>query len=117
VPLTNLPSGTVVPVIGIEGDWLLIRFDDRRWGSRVGYIHCANLRPQAATPANSEPVLLSPPATGVAAAPIPAEPVDLTIPPREQPGQTRTEPIDLSIEPRDSGSQAGRRLQERAKRP
>lgn len=45
VPLTNLSAGSVVPVVEMEGDWYLIRFKDRRWGSRVGYIHCSDVRP------------------------------------------------------------------------
>jgi hypothetical protein len=43
-PLTDLPRGAEAPVVQVEGDWYLVRFEDRRWGSRVGYVHCAQVR-------------------------------------------------------------------------
>lgn len=43
-PLTTLPSAVMVAAAERAGDWYLIRFDDRRWGPRVGYVHCSSLR-------------------------------------------------------------------------
>jgi hypothetical protein len=45
VPLTTLAADIQVPVIDWSGEWLLIRFEDLRWGPRVGYIHCTNVGP------------------------------------------------------------------------
>lgn len=42
-PLRILRAGTQVQVMREEGDWLLVQFDDPRWGRRTGYIrkeHC-----------------------------------------------------------------------------
>jgi hypothetical protein len=43
VPLITFPHGATVTVTKREGDWFLIRFDDARWGARVGFIHCSEL--------------------------------------------------------------------------
>ena len=43
-PLTTLPSAVMVAATERAGDWYLIRFEDRRWGPRVGYVHCSGLR-------------------------------------------------------------------------
>jgi hypothetical protein len=43
VPLTTLALGIVLTVLEADGEWYLIQFDDRRWGPRVGYIHCSNV--------------------------------------------------------------------------
>ena len=42
-PLATLPKGAVLDVGGASGKWYLVRFSDRRWGSRVGYVNCANV--------------------------------------------------------------------------
>ncbi len=47
VPLATEPAGTVLPVKQLDGEWYLIRFADRRWGARVGYIWCGNVQPSA----------------------------------------------------------------------
>jgi hypothetical protein len=73
-PLVTLAIGTDLPVVKAEGDWYLIRFDDKRWGPRVGYIHCASVvatrtaeSSAAKDRAATEKALLSPPATDVSA--------------------------------------------------
>ena len=43
VPLTTLALGRVLIVWEADGEWYLIQFDDRRWGPRVGYIHCSDV--------------------------------------------------------------------------
>ena len=43
-PLTTLPSALMVAVSERTDDWYLVRFDDRRWGPRVGYVHCSGVR-------------------------------------------------------------------------
>jgi hypothetical protein len=52
-PLTTLPSALMVAATERAGDWYLIRFEDRRWGPRVGYVHCSGLR--ALEPGEAEP--------------------------------------------------------------
>jgi len=42
-PLATLTKGAVLDVGGTNGKWYLVRFGDRRWGPRVGYINCANV--------------------------------------------------------------------------
>jgi hypothetical protein len=37
-PLTVLPAGSTVRVIGIEADRYLVEFDDRQWGRRAGFV-------------------------------------------------------------------------------
>src|SRR6266496_2465837 len=68
-PLTRLPSGVKLPVVEAEGDWFLIRFDDRRWDKRVGYVHCsdvvvsaASLEANASQPSSSPAHNVQPPA-------------------------------------------------------
>jgi hypothetical protein len=46
-PLSALPPGRVLPVLGTEGAWYLIRFPDLQWESRVGYVHCSDVAPLA----------------------------------------------------------------------
>jgi len=43
VPLATLPSGSIIPVSGRENEWYFIRFEDRQWGTRVGYVYCDNV--------------------------------------------------------------------------
>lgn len=43
-PLTTFPSGVMLMVFERSGDWLLLRFQDARFGLRFGYAHCSQLR-------------------------------------------------------------------------
>ena len=43
-PLATLNAGTTVPVVESTPSWFLVRFNDTRWGPRVGYVHCAKVR-------------------------------------------------------------------------
>ena len=43
-PLTKLAAGTAVRVIGTEGEWLNIEFQDDRFGPRVGYVLKAHVK-------------------------------------------------------------------------
>jgi hypothetical protein len=43
VPLVSLTTGTALTPTQRTGDWFLIKFEDRRWGPRTGYIHCADV--------------------------------------------------------------------------
>jgi hypothetical protein len=43
VPLASLTIGTSLAPTQRTGDWFLIKFEDRRWGQRVGYVHCADV--------------------------------------------------------------------------
>jgi hypothetical protein len=45
-PLTLLPTKKTAEVVSAEGAWYLIRFNDERWGRRVGYIHCSDVARQ-----------------------------------------------------------------------
>jgi len=42
-PLTLLPTKKTAEIASVEGAWYLIRFNDERWGRRVGYIHCSDV--------------------------------------------------------------------------
>jgi hypothetical protein len=42
-PLTLLPLKKTAEVVSAEGAWYLIRFNDERWGRRVGYVHCSDV--------------------------------------------------------------------------
>ena len=44
VPLTTLPAGQKLEVTAVDGAWYLVRFKDERWGTRVGYVHCSDVR-------------------------------------------------------------------------
>ena len=43
-PLATLTNGVALMVIERAGDWMLVRFQDFRFGPRVGYAHCSQLR-------------------------------------------------------------------------
>jgi hypothetical protein len=62
-PLLTLAIGTELPVMKSAGGWYYVRFEDNRWGSRFGYIHCSSV--VSAGPvthvAASSPVFLTPP--------------------------------------------------------
>ena len=42
-PLTLLAVKKTAEIVSAEGAWYLIRFNDDRWGRRVGYIHCSDV--------------------------------------------------------------------------
>ena len=44
-PLTTLKLGVVAPVLKSDGEWFLVPFDDQRWGTRAGYVHCSDVGP------------------------------------------------------------------------
>jgi hypothetical protein len=44
IPLTELSTGAELSVVQGAGDWYLVNFEDQRWGPRVGYIHCTQVR-------------------------------------------------------------------------
>jgi len=48
-PLITFETGAQLPVVKTEGAWFYVRFDDRRWGPRFGYIQCADVMPTPAT--------------------------------------------------------------------
>lgn len=50
-PLRLAKTGSVVNVIGEEGEWYQIEFQDPQFGRRVGYIERRHVRVQMATPA------------------------------------------------------------------
>ena len=54
-PLTRFRRGFALPVIGVENDWFLIRFDDPRWGKRVGFVQCADVIVSASAVATARP--------------------------------------------------------------
>ena len=73
--------GTTLPVEEVVHDWIRVRFDDRRWGSRVGYLHCSHVRivadspsPLAVSRSSNEPTPRSSTAKP-ASAPKPSEPL------------------------------------------
>ena len=43
-PLSTFTSGVGLMVIERSSDWVLLRFQDLRFGPRVGYAHCSQLR-------------------------------------------------------------------------
>jgi hypothetical protein len=45
-PLTLLTVKKTAEVVSSEGPWYLVRFNDERWGRRVGYIHCSDVTRQ-----------------------------------------------------------------------
>jgi Zn-dependent protease with chaperone function len=69
VPVATFSAGATLVVDAVEGDWLLIRFVDPRWGDRVGYVHCSLVTPISREPA-TPPVRQSVAATPSTPAPI-----------------------------------------------
>ena len=47
-PLRVAQVGSVLRVLGTEGDWYQVEFQDPQYGRRVGYVEKKNVRPQAA---------------------------------------------------------------------
>ena len=43
-PLATLTNGVALMVMERSSDWVLLRFQDLRFGPRVGYAHCSQLR-------------------------------------------------------------------------
>lgn len=87
-PLTTLVSGVLVPIAEQSGDWLLIRFEDLRWGSRAGYVHCSNLRGLTATSTPDTPPQPEPVPGGVGA----NSPPQSSVPPQAAPQPTTAPP-------------------------
>ena len=54
VPLATIAAGTRLPIMEAAGEWILVRFEDRRWGPRVGYLHCSRLAAIQPATASSE---------------------------------------------------------------
>ena len=52
VPLEQAQPGAILTVLGVEGAWLNVRWQDRRYGSRTGYIESRFVSriPQSARP-------------------------------------------------------------------
>ena len=61
VPLTTLSRGVTLLVSDVAQEWYLIRFDDRRWGDRSGYIHCSNVASADEPRPTPAPVTEAPP--------------------------------------------------------
>jgi hypothetical protein len=40
-PLVTFSAGTMLPVVERAGAWYQVQFGDRRYGTRVGYVHCS----------------------------------------------------------------------------
>jgi Zn-dependent protease with chaperone function len=78
-PLTMIAGGISVDVNQIEADWFLVRFSDRRWGTRVGYVNCAHLRVPTTDVATE--------ATPRITAPTSARPTRAAAPPRRLPSE------------------------------
>jgi Zn-dependent protease with chaperone function len=94
VPLAQFPRGVRLPVVETEGDWFLIRFDDRRWDTRVGYVHCSNVIVSAA----SMQATASPPSSSTAQhVPIPGA----------QPSQTNRSPLTPMLKNQPAQAQEG----------
>jgi hypothetical protein len=97
-----MEPGTVVKVLGAEGEWYRVEFNDRYNGPRVGYVRSENvladkgqLSPQdlSVAPKGDR---LAPTDLSVPTSPRTLEPVDLSIQ-KQRPKNTASEPIDLSI--------------------
>jgi hypothetical protein len=37
-PIVTFPRGTRLKILSVEGDWLMVEYQDRQWGRRVGYV-------------------------------------------------------------------------------
>jgi hypothetical protein len=54
-PLTTLPAGTSVRVLGIDGEWVNLEFRDGIFGARKGYVLKRHVKlPETTTPRNDE---------------------------------------------------------------
>jgi hypothetical protein len=101
-PLLMMPPGSVVKVLGIEGDWYRIEFNDQYIGPRIGYVSRQNVSaddsqfvPQDLSIVSKgnqlEPMDLSVPTSSKT-----MEPVDLSMH-DQKPKDKASEPVDLSI--------------------
>jgi hypothetical protein len=102
IGLLNMKPGTVVTVLGIEGEWYRVEFNDQYIGPRVGYVSRQNVSAVNAqlTPQDLSIVSggnqLAPMDLSVPRSPETMEPVDLSIH-DQKPKDKANEPIDLSI--------------------
>ena len=71
VPLRVLEPGTVVKVLGEEGDWVQVQFEDVQWGRRAGWVQRSLLKFNAWVP---PPMYRPEPRTATATPPPPAPP-------------------------------------------
>lgn len=54
-PLTKLPAGTSVRVLGIDGEWVNLEFRDGIFGARVGYVLKMHVKlPESTRPRDDE---------------------------------------------------------------
>ena len=54
-PLTKLPAGTSVRVLGIDGEWVNLEFRDGIFGARVGYVLKMHVKlPQPTAPRDEQ---------------------------------------------------------------
>jgi hypothetical protein len=54
-PLTTLPAGTSVRVLGIDGEWVNLEFRDGIFGARVGYVLKMHVKlPETTSPRNDQ---------------------------------------------------------------
>ncbi len=54
-PLTKLPAGTSVRVLGIDGEWVNLEFRDGIFGARAGYVLKMHLKlPETTSPRNDQ---------------------------------------------------------------
>jgi hypothetical protein len=72
-PITTFASGIPVTVAERSGDWVLLRFNDPRWGARAGYTHCSQLRALDLPTANESQVTERPEQSDARAQPTPVE--------------------------------------------
>lgn len=70
-PLRVAAPGSVLRVIGEQGDWLQVEFNDPQWGVRTGWIQRANV--QVLSP-ELQPMDLSVPSAAPATAPVSESP-------------------------------------------
>jgi hypothetical protein len=110
-PLQFLNSGASVQVIGNQGNWYQIEFDDPQWGRRLGFILRSDVSSRGRNSSQTEPVDLSVP--GLKPSQLKPldrksdvssrgrnssqmEPIDLSVP-GLKPKTSELEPLDLSI--------------------
>jgi hypothetical protein len=58
-PLTKLPAGTSVRVLGIDGEWVNLEFRDGIFGARVGHVLKMHLKLQETTSPRNDQERLS----------------------------------------------------------
>src|SRR5207245_846313 len=65
VPVKTFSRGTPIVTTERQGEWFLIRFQDERWGPRVGCIHCSELAPDLRVAAGTDSSPSAPPSQSV----------------------------------------------------